>query len=129
MSAAAGPSGGRFKGFMRDVGVNVLANLVAAAVIYLIATAFGYLTAQPLVVLLAVLLVGVCILWVTAIVLSEAFPHPNVIAKRVSKPCPTCAAPVGERCVGQSGPKRGFHTARIEMTRSPIPSIAQWWWT
>ncbi|WP_458351565.1 zinc finger domain-containing protein [Micromonospora schwarzwaldensis] len=60
--------------------------------------------------------------------LSEAFPHPNVIVKRVSEPCPTCGVSAGERCVGKSGPMRGFHTARIQMTGSPIPLIAQWWW-
>lgn len=127
MSAAAKPFDARFKRFMRDVGVNVLANLLAGAVIYLIATAFGYLAAQPLVVLLAGLLIGLCIMWVIGIILSEAFPRPNVIAKRISKPCPTCNVSAGERCIGQSGPKRGFHAARIQITEPPPPPPGQWW--
>ncbi|MDQ1751698.1 MAG: hypothetical protein QOE71_2754 [Pseudonocardiales bacterium] len=33
--------------WLRDVGVNVIANLVAAAIIYLLAVAFGYVKAHP----------------------------------------------------------------------------------
>ncbi|WP_405099622.1 hypothetical protein [Micromonospora sp. NBC_01412] len=44
------PAAAARRKFARDVGVNVLANLIAAAIIFLLAVAGDFLTANPLVV-------------------------------------------------------------------------------
>ncbi|MEH1098199.1 hypothetical protein [Micromonospora sp. CPCC 205561] len=46
------------RSFARDVFVNVLANLIAAAIIYLLAVLSGYLKSNPLILILAFLVVA-----------------------------------------------------------------------
>src|SRR5262249_38301766 len=79
----AGPSPRRARKFAYDVGVNILANLVAAAVIYLAAVAGGYISKSPYLLAASVVLTDVAIVFALSVAFDTAWWKSWPLARRL----------------------------------------------
>ena len=92
------------RSFARDVGVNVLANLIAAAIVYLLGAAAGLLPRSPGALIPATALVAAACFWILMVLVKFGPERYWALAYGVANYCAGVALVAGYQAFGSSRP-------------------------